>query len=704
MCRKSWPGAVDQASGARKVLYKQATGEFSMPSEFDVVSTSAGDMFMGAFIPGLVLVGAYMLFILVVALLRPKLAPAVPFEGKYDARFALRVIVTLAPPLTLILVVLGSIITGIATVNQAGAIGAVGATVMAGARLYHGRRGAVAPAALSAVSIAVILIILSVSPINVKRIVTDQDVIALVVVSIAVAGFLVSVIWSGWRVYKIEDSLRGVMIETAKTTSLVFIILLGAAMLTAAFRAFGGEDLVREFLTSLPGGFWAQFIIVMLVIFVLGFFLDFIEIAVVVVPIVAPILLTDPSANITAVWLGVMIGLNIQTSFLTPPFGFALFYLRGVATAAVKTVEMYRGVISFICLQLIALAIVGAAPSLVNYLPNRISLTADTAPPPLNPRLQYCLEQNVFAQYRDREAEIRDAIGRARALDIGFLPKKFGKATETALGKAERTFGLLEDISKARTIVESQTGPYRPLHSEVRSIQRRMTSIETETKQLTRLAGLLGETPDEQVEKRKLHERIEDIKAEREALQAEIPERWETEHENFRVLQKAEDKALKTYRRNVDQAYEPIGELVKIIAGIDRLAALDSELMALTQQVTSGDPAEGVTKLAAAAKAVGAIAGAGKIKSNLSSARRALRKKNPDREKALNKLDQALKIYREELAWRQRAKVELLPGLEAYEMAIRNTIGIRKQSRLPHEMALELAPCTAEHRDISLHF
>jgi len=696
--------AVDQASGARKVLYKQATGEFSMPSEFDVVSTSAGDMFMGAFIPGLVLVAAYMLFILVVALLRPKLAPAVPYEGKYDIRFALRVIVTLAPPLTLILVVLGSIITGIATVNQAGAIGAVGATVMAGARLYQGHRRAYVPAALSAISIIAILVILSVTPINVKRITTDQDVIALVLVSIAVAGFVVSVIWSGWRVYQVDDSLRGVMVETAKTTSLVFIILLGAAMLTAAFRAFGGEDLVREFLTSLHGGFWAQFFIVMLVIFILGFFLDFIEIAVVVVPIVAPILLTDPSANITAVWLGVMIGLNIQTSFLTPPFGFALFYLRGVATAAVKTVEMYKGVISFICLQLIALAIVGVTPSLVNYLPNRISLTADTAPPPLNPRLQYCLEKNVFAQYRDRETEIRDAIGRARALDIGVLPKKMEKGVESALDKAERTFELLESIRQARAIVGDQTATYRPLHNEVRLIQRRITGIETETKKMARLAGLLGETPKEQATKQALRERTETINAEREVLQTEIPERWKTEHEEFRVLQKAEDKALKDYRRNVDQAYEPIGELVKIIAGFDRLAALDPELTALTQQVTSGDPAEGVASLAAAAKAVGAVAGTGKIKSNLSSARRALRKKNPDREKALKKLNQALKIYREELAWRKRAKVQLLPGLEVYEMAIRNTIGIRKQSRLPREMALDLASCTAEHRDISLYF
>ena len=200
---------------------------------------------------------------------------------------------------------------------------------------------------------------------------------------------------------------------------MVFIILLGAAMLTAAFRSFGGEVLVREFLTGLPGGFWSQMIVVMAVIFVLGFFLDFIEIAVVVVPIVAPILLSDPSANITAVWLGVMIGVNIQTSFLTPPFGFALFYLRGVASRAVKTLEIYRGVVAFIILQLVALAIVGVFPPLVNYLPYRTSLLAETAPPPVNPRLQLCLERDLFAVYDERQDELLAAIGAVRELDVG---------------------------------------------------------------------------------------------------------------------------------------------------------------------------------------------------------------------------------------------------------------------------------------------
>ncbi|NDA15250.1 MAG: TRAP transporter large permease subunit, partial [Gammaproteobacteria bacterium] len=312
-------------------------------SSASVVSTSAGEMFMGAFIPGLVLVGLYMLYILITALIRPKSAPPVPYEGRFDVKFWGNVGLSLIPPLALIFAVLGSIILGIATVNQAGSIGAIGALIMSGYRLAEGKRGAFFPAILAVISVAVLFFTLKVVPINVRTIDSSGEVIAVVVASLAVLGLALSIGISLWRVHKTYDILNGVMIETAKTTSMVFIILIGAAMLTSAFRGFGGEVYVKEFLTGMPGGFWTQFIVVMAVIFVLGFFLDFIEIAVVVVPIVAPILMMDPSANITAVWLGVMIGLNIQTSFLTPPFGFALFYLRGVASKVVKTVEIYKG-------------------------------------------------------------------------------------------------------------------------------------------------------------------------------------------------------------------------------------------------------------------------------------------------------------------------------------------------------------------------
>jgi len=387
--------ASDQASTARKALHKAATGELTMPSQFDVISTSAGEMFLGALVPGLVLVGLYMVYILVYAMLRPHVAPAVRREGALDGEFFFKLGLALVPPLALIFLVLGSILTGVATVNQAGAIGAAGALLMASYRLTEGQKRSFVPAILAVLSLVVIGVVVTQFNTNIKAISTSRDMLGVGIALVATALFIVALVWSAWRAYRIENTLQEVMIETAKATSLVFIILLGAAMLTAAFRAFGGEELVKGFLDSLPGGFWSQFITVMIVIFILGFFLDFIEIAVVVVPIVAPILLADPSANITAVWLGVMIGLNIQTSFLTPPFGFALFYLRGVAPAIVKTLDMYKGVIAFILLQIGALFIVAKYPPLVNYLPNRVAFLSETAPPPRNPKLQLCLEDYV---------------------------------------------------------------------------------------------------------------------------------------------------------------------------------------------------------------------------------------------------------------------------------------------------------------------
>ena len=176
---------------------------------------------------------------------------------------------------------LGSIISGIATVNQAGAIGAAGAIVMAGYRLNPKQDfTAYLPALLLLISILIMAFALINFDMNVLLIQNARDLSGILIGFVGSVMFIISLVWSCIRLYKIEDTLNDVMLETAKTTSLVFIILLGAAVLTAAFRAFGGEELVREFLNSLPGGFWAKFIIVMAVIFILGFFLDFIEIAV----------------------------------------------------------------------------------------------------------------------------------------------------------------------------------------------------------------------------------------------------------------------------------------------------------------------------------------------------------------------------------------------------------------------------------------
>ncbi|UCH75379.1 MAG: TRAP transporter large permease subunit [Rhodospirillales bacterium] len=697
--------AVDQASTTRKGLYKEATGEISMPSEFDIVSTSAGDMFMGAFIPGLVLVGLYMLFILVLSLLRPHMAPAVHFKGKYDAKFALRVLLILVPPLTLIFVVLGSIIMGVATVNQAGAIGAVGATIMAGYRLCEGRPGAYRPAILAIVSVVGLALVANIHPINVKNIDTSGDVAALVVAIVLALAFLTSVGWSFWRTFTTEDTLRGVMIDTAKTTSLVFIILLGAAMLTAAFRGFGGEELVKEFLTNLPGGFWAQFVIVMAVIFLLGFFLDFIEIAVVVVPIVAPILLADPSANVTAVWLGVMIGLNIQTSFLTPPFGFALFYLRGVAPAVVRTIQIYKGVVAFICLQLLGLAIVGANPWLVNYLPNRISLTSDTAPPPQNPRLQYCLEGYLFEQYDARETALAAAIERARRLDLSYLPRDLQRDLDTAIENAAQTFALVGSVRSAEAAVAARADAYAPLRNQVRNTQQRIGKLEAEIEELEfRIGRLAGLPEDERTALPDLEAQIRELRARRTDQQLRIPAVWADQSKAMQALQKEEETARRTYRRNVDSAYLPIVETIAVVAAADALAELRGDIEGLAGAVTGNAPEVAADRINDISRVVGKVEGAQEIRSLLSKARRAIRGRNPEPERALELIDEALAAHATELAWRERARSDLLPELEAYETAIRDTIGLRQQPRLPVSQVKEIVGCLSQHRDISLYF
>jgi len=693
--------ATDQASTARKVLYKASTGEISMPSEFDVSSTSAGEMFLGAFVPGIVLVLLYMAYILIFALIRPKSAPAVKTVGGFGNNFIGQVLGTLVPPLTLIFLVLGSIISGIATVNQAGAIGAAGALLMAGYRLKEGGATRYVPAFLAVASLIAIGFILVFFDNNIKDIKTEHDRLGILLAMIAVAVLLFALLWSGIRVMRINNTLYEVMIETAKTTSLVFIILLGAAILTAAFRAFGGEELVRDYLNSLPGGFWTKFVIVMAVIFVLGFFLDFIEIAVVVVPIVAPILLADPSANITAVWLGVMIGLNIQTSFLTPPFGFALFYMRGVAPAAVKTVQMYKGVIAFIMLQIAALGIVGYYPQLVNYLPKRLQLTADTAPPPRNPKLSHCVEQYVTEQFAENGDSLKSSILATSQLDFSMLPGKLGKTVVNSFEQAENSINLLAQANDSAQVVAESTDDFRPLHQQVRDIRIATLSIDAE---LDELETTLNRLDDDSPERQGIIEKIEELNAERNAKEATTPADWDTVRSDFTELQQNERKLRVEYRKAADKGYQPIVTLQSILAATPALKALGGEFETLQNLISNSGGDAVIDELAASAKRFGEVEGASKIKSEISKARKALRAKKPDPAKAAEALVKAQQEYDSELDWRNNAQASVGTQIAEYEKTIRSTIGIRQQSKLEKDQALYVAACDADHRDISLNF
>ena len=698
-------GASDVANGLRFAEYRLSTGEMSMPSEYDVTPASAGDMFMGALIPGLILVSLYMAYILIASWIRPHIAPPVPYEGQFDRQFAKRVFLALVPPLVLIFTVLGSIIAGIATVNQAGAIGAIGAMVMAGYRLAGGQKNTYVPAVLATAALVALLVILSIYDLNIKFIRTADEIIGLVLAGIATAVLLTGVVWSGWRTFKIDNTMHGVMVETAKTTSMVFIILIGAAMLTSAFRAFGGEELVRNFLGSLPGGFWTQFIVVMAVIFFLGFFLDFIEIAVVVVPIIAPILLSDPSANITAVWLGVMIGINIQTSFLTPPFGFALFYLRGVASTVVRTIEIYKGAVPFILLQLVGLAIAGYYPSLVNYLPNRIHLTSETAPPPMNPQLQECLEEYVFTYYDSEGETLLAGVSRAKGLDVSYLPESQQKALLAGFESVMGVSMLVGDVIAARDALDAYIPEYRSLHREVRGVQRRARLSDKRLEKLERrIRNWSVEYDGPESEKVKFESEFAVLNEERNTQLSQVPASWQGARDGFVERAKVLKKARVRYRQSVDSAYESVVKLQSLIADADNLAELDKELTNLKRTVQDSSPEAAMAAIKAAEKNLSAVAGSGKVKSKFSKARRALKKKTPKTDKALNHLSQGMKLFRSEVAWRSRAKAELLDDLLVYDDLLKKSIGLRLQRYMTTEQAQYVAVCHSHHKDVSLNF
>lgn len=324
---------------------------------------SVGDLFAGALIPGLMLVGFYILYQVVRAALDPKSSPAMPVDDSMTtAELYRRTLRALVPPVALIVAVMGSILGGIATPTEAAAVGAIGSILLAGDRL----QGMRLPARLAALALMALLILTWAMDLRTARSeisAADQAGIWLAfALCAAIALGLLACILRLMRGQVLSD----VMQSTARITSMVFVILIGAALFSLVFRGLGGDDTVREFLSSMPGGPMGAVLIVMLIMFLLGFFLDFIEIVFVVVPIVAPILLM---MGVDPVWLGIMMAINLQTSFLTPPFGFALFYLRGVAPDIVSTMQIYRGAIPFVLIQLFALAVIAMFPALATWLP-----------------------------------------------------------------------------------------------------------------------------------------------------------------------------------------------------------------------------------------------------------------------------------------------------------------------------------------------
>ena len=695
--------AVNKANTVRRTLYTDATNELLMPSEYGVFSVTANEMFMGALVPGLALIVFYILYVIIYAQFRPKVAPTVSYDQQAAQKIIIKVLLALFPPLMLILVVLGSILTGVATVNQAGAIGAAGATVMAGYRLRGGQPRAFTPALIAIIATIALWIILNTYSVNLRKIETNDDVHGVVLAAIASMFLILSLIWSGWRTLKLDNTLRKVVEETTKTTALVFAILLGAVMLTAAFRSFGGEDLIKDFLNKLPGGFWAQFAIVMVIIFILGFFLDFIEITVVVIPIVAPILLANPSANIAVVWLGVMFALNIQTSFLTPPFGFALFYLRGVAPPSIRTLDIYKGVIPFILIQLFTLGVVGAFPKMVTYLPTRMNLLSDLSPPSTSPRLQYCIENYVFQRLETDETLLRKQIEQIKSANFKILPKELQTTLSQSFTSGENAFVLMAEIKERERAVAAAAISYRPILENVRAVEHEIGQIDEEISLLT-VKIRRAEKNTAMAEAEHARKIVVQLTLQRSALLTKIPQDWDAQYIKFITLQKAENNARKTYRRTVDAAYKPVASVLTMIADIKALDGIRTDLQAFKGQINSGFVSDTTDKLKTISKAVRRVEGATEIRNAITKVRRMLRRKTLNMVEISAMLAKAAELVEKELAWRSRAKAGILTELSGYEAAIADTIGLRGQSRLPRHVAKNIAACSSSKRDIFLNF
>ncbi|MCF6293691.1 MAG: TRAP transporter large permease subunit, partial [Robiginitomaculum sp.] len=295
-------------------------------------------------------------------------APAIPKEEGETITFT-EVIAALFPPLALIFAVLGSILSGIATATDAAALGALGATLLAGYRVNTGSTKSKIMVLAAAAALSALLILSQMVDLRLGRdssslseqfsIILAFGLLAVIIIGVASA---ILRLWPSRIVHQVSRS-------TAQISSMVFVILIGATLFSLVFRGLGGDETVAAFLTQNGFGPTGAVLLVMILMFALGFFLDFIEITFVVVPIVGPILL---QMGIDPVWLGVMMAINLQTSFLTPPFGFALFYLRGVAPKQVTTMHIYQGVIPFVGIQILVLMLVAYFPQLATWLPSVI--------------------------------------------------------------------------------------------------------------------------------------------------------------------------------------------------------------------------------------------------------------------------------------------------------------------------------------------
>lgn len=332
--------------------------------KFTIETISVGQLFAGALLPGLLLVGLYIVYVLVRGFFRPQDMPALSGDGQTFPNIK-EISSAILPPLALIIAVLGAILGGVATPTEAASVGATGAILLAGLRKSAKKRWIL----LGTVALVALIILSGLLPVRFQRsdITTVQQALGIGYIGLALLG-AVAIVFSLKSLWQ-KKTLTSALTTTTTVTAMIFATILTASIFSLVFVGLGGEARIEQILTAMPGGATGALFFSMLLIFILGFFLDFVEITVILLPLIAPVLMAmghDP------IWLSVLIAINLQTSFLTPPFGFSLFYLRGAAPKSITTGQIYAGVLPFIGIQVLAMGLLWALPIVATWLPDKL--------------------------------------------------------------------------------------------------------------------------------------------------------------------------------------------------------------------------------------------------------------------------------------------------------------------------------------------
>jgi len=394
-----------------------------------------------------------------------------------------------------------------------------------------------------------------------------------------------------------------------------------------------------------------------------------------------------------------MIGVNMQTSFLTPPFGFSLFYLRGVAPKSIKTTEIWKGASVFIFLQLVGLGIVGYFPQLVNYLPLRSYYSSEVAPPPINPKLQECLFDYTYDKYTLTFAETNNQITKINSYNLNFIPEPQSKKISDMISGIGSSKNLIDEVKISESNFNDYSINYKPLHTKVRRLEKEIY------KKLNKIEKIKKEIRLEidPAEIEKLDSEILDYQDEIEKIKMTIPSNWESENSEFNNILNEYNKTKLKYNKTVDNSFNELMEFIEIFKNLEHLVLIEDSFDEIFNKVEKED--ENISdQLKEFERKFNKFNQVSNIKKPIKNARKLLKKNYDKKSEALELIMESKLIYEKEIFWRLKAKDILLEDFILLSKLGEETFGLRKQDSLNKEQAVYLARCKSSHEDISLYF